>query len=169
MARALRLRGRRIIRLLRRGWRVLREWQLYRQRLDRRKGARSARRDHLSDSASAGVAASWPRTRAHTLKAGCAADRATDDGESGDWVYERGAGKEKAKVGSLHLRRLVSLDAEAPESVGASQRLAWMLLGSVHSFFDVQIKIGSGCVLRTRQSTHGAQFVREIWYCTVLC
>ena len=81
---------------------------------------------------------------------------------------ERGAGKEKAKVGSLQLRRLVFLDAEAPESVGASQRLAWMLLGGVHSYFDVQIKIGSGCVLRTRQFTHGAQFVRESWYCTVL-
>ena len=100
---------------------------------------------------SASVAASWPRTRARTLKAGCAADRATNDGEAGDWVDERGAGKEKAKVGSLQLRRLVFLDAEAPESVGASQRLAWMLLSGVHSFFDVQIKIGSGCVLRTRQ------------------
>ena len=88
---------------------------------------------------------------ARTLKAGCAADRATTNGEAGDWVDERGAGKEKAKVGSLQLRRLVSLDAEAPESVGASQRLAWMLLGGVHSYFDVQIKIGSGCVLRTRQ------------------
>ena len=104
------------------------------------------------------------------IKAGCAADRATNDGEAGDWVDERGAGKEKAKVGSLQLRRLVSLDAEAPESVGASQRLAWMLLSGVHSYFDVQIKIGSGCVLRTRQYlfTHGAQFVRVIWYCTVL-
>ena len=105
---------------------------------------------------SASVAASWPRTRARTLKAGCAADRATNDGEAGDWVDERGAGKEKAKVGSLQLRRLVSgvywsLDAEAPESVGASQRLAWMLLSGVHSNLDVQIKIGSGCVLRTRQ------------------
>ena len=59
-------------------------------------------------------------------------------------------------VGSLQLRRLVSLDPEASESVGASKRLAWMLLGDVHSSarmalsFDVQIKVGSGCVLRTR-------------------
>ena len=59
-------------------------------------------------------------------------------------------------VGSLQLRRLVSLDPEASESVGASKRLAWMLLGDVHSWarmalsFDVQIKVGSGCVLRTR-------------------
>ena len=95
--------------------------------------------------------ANWPCTRARTLKAGCAADRATNNGEAGDWVDERGAGKEKARVGSLQLRRLVSLDAEAPESVGASQRLAWMLLGGVNSYFDVQIKIGSGCVLHTRQ------------------
>ena len=59
-------------------------------------------------------------------------------------------------VGSLQLSRLVSLDPEASESVGASKRLAWMLLGDVHSSarmalsFDVQIKVGSGCVLRTR-------------------
>ena len=45
---------------------------------------------------------------ARTLKAGCAADRATNDGEAGDWVDERGAGKEKAKVGSLQLRQLVT-------------------------------------------------------------
>ena len=75
-------------------------------------------------------------------------------------------------VGSLQLRRLVSLDPEASESVGASKRLAWMLLGDVHSWarmalsFDVQIKVGSGCVLRTRQSTHSAQFVSEITYYT---
>ena len=71
-------------------------------------------------------------------------------------------------VGSLQLRRLVSLDAGANESVGASKRLAWMLLGDIHSWarmalsLDVQIKVGSGCVLRTWRFTHGALVLRSI-------
>ena len=71
--------GRRIIRLLRRGWRVLREWQLYRQRLDRRKGARPAR---VVPPAGLTVPVSLPAAgcaRAHARsRLACAADRATD-------------------------------------------------------------------------------------------
>ena len=76
--------------------------------------------------------------------------------------------KRAGTVGSLQLRRLVSIDAEANESVGASKRLAWMLLGDVHVWarmalsLDVQIKVGSGCVLRTWRFTHGALVLRSI-------
>ena len=54
-------------------------------------------------------------------------------------------------VGSLKLRRLVSVDTEASTSVDASKRLAWALLGHQHSWarttlnYDVLCKIGNGC------------------------
>ena len=76
--------------------------------------------------------------------------------------------EETRTVGSLQLRRLIALDAEGNESLGASKRLAWMLLGDVHSWarmalsLDVQIKVGSGCVLRTWRFTHGALVLRSI-------
>ena len=53
-------------------------------------------------------------------------------------------------VGSLKIRRLVSVDTEASTSVDASKRLAWALLGQ-HSWarttlnYDVLCKIGNGC------------------------
>ena len=54
-------------------------------------------------------------------------------------------------IGSLKLRRLVSVDTEASTSVDASKRLAWALLGHQHSWarttlnYDVLCKIGNGC------------------------
>ena len=54
-------------------------------------------------------------------------------------------------IGSLNLRRLVSVDTEASNSVDASKRLAWALLGHQHSWarttlnYDVLCKIGNGC------------------------
>ena len=58
-------------------------------------------------------------------------------------------------VGSLKLRRLVSVDTEASTSVDASKRLAWALLGHQHSWarttlnYDVHCKIGNGCETRS--------------------
>ena len=78
--------------------------------------------------------------------------------------------EETRTVGSLHLCRLIALDDEGNESLGASKRLAWMLLGDIHSSarmalsLDVQIKVGSGCVLRTRQLTHSILAVQgSMW------
>jgi hypothetical protein len=61
-------------------------------------------------------------------------------------------------VGSLNLRRHVSVDTEASTSVDASKRLAWALLGQ-HSWarttlnYDVHCKIGNGCETQSPRIT----------------
>ena len=60
-------------------------------------------------------------------------------------------------IGSLKLRRLISVDTEASASVDASKRLAWALLG--HSWarttlnYDVHCKIGNGCETQSPRIT----------------
>ena len=62
-------------------------------------------------------------------------------------------------IGSLKLRRLVSVDTEASTSVDASKRLAWALLGHQHSWarttlnYDVHSKLGNGCETQSPRIT----------------
>jgi hypothetical protein len=77
-------------------------------------------------------------------------------------------GRRTGTLGSLKLRRLVSLAADDCESVDASKRLAWMLLGDVDSWacmaldFHVHSKICNGYVDLTA--------IRNLWaYCIIVC
>ena len=62
-------------------------------------------------------------------------------------------------IGSLKLRRLVSVNTEASTSVDASKRLAWALLGHQHSWarttlnYDVHSKLGNGCETQSPRIT----------------